>query len=306
MLIFACPSHPRAILYMGEDKHENESLIAGAIPTDMWFHVDNMSSAHVYLRWLGEREGAAGEAGNPEAPPFFEVDAAYFGDVKDEVDVNPSEEGLREAWRQLPHWEARSLWPRDVAPKLAKGKGAATAEKSLTLRPGWVLDYNAVLDDVPEDVVSDAAQLVKANSIEGCKRSNVRVVYTPAANLQKRPDMAVGQVGFHAQSLVRTTTVEHRVNRQVNAMNKTKVDLGRAGVDEMVGVQTRWQARVDRVVSARGKAAKEAGAQRKADARAAADTRAYRDLKVDESKLRTAKQNAAAGLDVEEFEDDFM
>jgi hypothetical protein len=74
----------------------------------------------------------------------------------------------------------------------------------------------------------------------------------------------------------------------------------------MVGVQTRWQARVDRVVSARGKAAKEAGAQRKADARAAADTRAYRDLKVDESKLRTAKQNAEAGLDVEEFEDDFM
>jgi len=41
---------PPAILYMGLDKHENEELIAWGWPQDVWFHVDKLSSAHVYLR----------------------------------------------------------------------------------------------------------------------------------------------------------------------------------------------------------------------------------------------------------------
>ena len=39
-----------AIIYMGKDKFENEELIKYALPHDIWFHVDEMSSAHVYLR----------------------------------------------------------------------------------------------------------------------------------------------------------------------------------------------------------------------------------------------------------------
>jgi hypothetical protein len=35
---------------MGKDKFENELLIKYGLPEDVWFHVDNMSSAHVYLR----------------------------------------------------------------------------------------------------------------------------------------------------------------------------------------------------------------------------------------------------------------
>ena len=38
------------ILYMGRDKVENEDLIKWGLPEDYWFHVDKMSSAHVYLR----------------------------------------------------------------------------------------------------------------------------------------------------------------------------------------------------------------------------------------------------------------
>lgn len=37
-------------MYMGEDKHENEHLIAYGLPEDVWFHVSDLSSAHVYLR----------------------------------------------------------------------------------------------------------------------------------------------------------------------------------------------------------------------------------------------------------------
>lgn len=35
---------------MGVDKHENEDLIRWGWPEDIWFHVDKISSAHVYMR----------------------------------------------------------------------------------------------------------------------------------------------------------------------------------------------------------------------------------------------------------------
>jgi predicted ribosome quality control (RQC) complex YloA/Tae2 family protein len=37
-------------IYMGKDKYENEDLIKYGLPEDVWFHVDDLSSAHVYLR----------------------------------------------------------------------------------------------------------------------------------------------------------------------------------------------------------------------------------------------------------------
>ena len=41
---------PPVTIYMGKDKFENEELIKHGLPTDVWFHVDKLSSAHVYLR----------------------------------------------------------------------------------------------------------------------------------------------------------------------------------------------------------------------------------------------------------------
>lgn len=35
---------------MGKDKFENEDLIKYGLPEDVWFHVDRLSSAHVYVR----------------------------------------------------------------------------------------------------------------------------------------------------------------------------------------------------------------------------------------------------------------
>ncbi|XP_012561125.1 coiled-coil domain-containing protein 25 [Hydra vulgaris] len=41
---------PPMHIYMGRDKHENEELIRWGWPEDVWFHVDKLSSAHIYLR----------------------------------------------------------------------------------------------------------------------------------------------------------------------------------------------------------------------------------------------------------------
>jgi hypothetical protein len=67
------------------------------------------------------------------------------------------------------------------------------------------------LDDVPQELIVDCAQLVKANSIEvsgisfeinvqsfqGCKLNDINVVYTMSTNLKKTGDMVVGQIGFY-------------------------------------------------------------------------------------------------------------
>jgi NFACT protein RNA binding domain len=109
-------------IYMGKDKYENEHLIQYGLPEDVWFHVDDLSSAHVYLR----------------------------------------------------------------------------------MKPGTTLDD--LTDNT--DLLTDCASLVKANSIQGCKKSSVYVVYTRWKNLKKTNDMVDGQVGFHRPDNVRRISVE--------------------------------------------------------------------------------------------------
>jgi len=128
---------PEYAIYVGEDKHENEDLIRWGWPEDVWFHVDKLSSAHVYLR----------------------------------------------------------------------------------LHPG------ETIDDIPQSVIEDCAQLLKANSIQGNKQNDIDVVYTPWANLKKTAGMDVGQVGFHKQKEVRTVRVDKRINEIINRLNRTKEDL---------------------------------------------------------------------------------
>merc|ERR1712176_447741 len=130
---FTCQSRPdladKYIIYMGRDKHENEMLIKYGWPEDLWFHVDDLSSAHVYLR--------------------------------------------------LPRGET--------------------------------------FDSVPEEVVEECASLVKANSIKGCKLSEVRIVYTPWENLKKTSDMVVGQIGYHNSKKVKYITVKknHEIVKKI-------------------------------------------------------------------------------------------
>lgn len=47
---FTLASDPNVTCYMGRDKYENEELIKWGWPEDIWFHVDDHSSAHVYVR----------------------------------------------------------------------------------------------------------------------------------------------------------------------------------------------------------------------------------------------------------------
>ena len=104
-------------------------------------------------------------------------------------------------------------WPEDVWFHVDK---YSSAHVYLRLRLGQTID------DIPTTVLEDAAQLVKANSIEGNKVNDVDVVYTMWSNLKKTQGMEVGQVSFHRDKDVRKIHVPKRLNTVVNRLNKTK------------------------------------------------------------------------------------
>ncbi|KAI9888488.1 MAG: hypothetical protein M1814_006879 [Vezdaea aestivalis] len=125
---------PAGFIYVGKDKVENEELIKYGLENDGAFHVDKLSSAHIYLRLAEEQS-----------------------------------------------WES-----------------------------------------IPPDLLTDCVQLTKANSIEGNKKDNQTIIYTPWENLKKDGSMAVGQVGFKDQKKVRRVLVAQRENPIINRLNKTK------------------------------------------------------------------------------------
>ncbi|NXX51246.1 CCD25 protein, partial [Tricholaema leucomelas] len=86
------------------------------------------------------------------------------------------------------------------------------------------LSQGQTVDDIPKEVLIDCAQLVEANSIQGCKINNVKVVYTPWTNLKETADMDTGHIGFHRQKDVKMLTVEKKVSEILNHLEKTKVE----------------------------------------------------------------------------------
>ena len=75
--------------------------------------------------------------------------------------------------------------------------------------------------DIPDIIIEEACQLVKANSIAGKKKANISIIWTPWSNLNKTNDMEVGAIGFHDNNNVKKKRIE-KDNSIVNKLNKTK------------------------------------------------------------------------------------
>lgn len=199
-------------IYMGRDKFENEDLIKYGLPCDLWFHVDDLSSAHVYL----------------------------------------------------------------VCP------------------PGYSMR------NLPAEVIEDCSQLVKANSIEGCKKSHVKIVYTPWENLRKDGSMDTGQISFH-NTMDRMFFKCDKKNDIVNRITKTKVEKPsttiRARKEDYERDQRANQKRANRVKNEREEAEKDQRDQKKKDEDDFAALFAQEDQKM---------SNQNSSITAEEYENDFM
>jgi len=184
-------------------------LIKFAWPQDVWFHVDNLSSAHVYLRMP---------------------------------------DGM--AW-----------------------------------------------DSIPEPLLVDCAQLVKANSIEGNKKDNITIIYTPADNLKKTGDMAIGQVSFHNDKKVKKVYIQKRENPIVNRLNKTKAE-------RHVDHEQERQERIKRENTIKRAAA---AAQKKVEAELAEQRKAEKAARSYDILFTGAdEEEDVQRKSVREMEDDFM
>lgn len=163
------------------------------------------------------------------------------------------------------------------------------------------LHKGQIIDDIPEGVLEDCAQLVKANSIQGNKVNNVNVVYTPWQNLKKTASMEVGQVGFYNEKTVRTVRVEKRLNEIVNRLNKTKVE-------RKPDLKAEWEAVnateiAERKHQLRDKKRRED--LERLEKERQTELRSYKNLMVAE-KMTSNKETASTSKSVQEIEDDFM
>ncbi|KAG8849197.1 hypothetical protein FRB96_000904 [Tulasnella sp. 330] len=231
---------PSATIYMGRDKVESafgnqnqgndeivtldgpfatdEDLIKYGTTADIWFHVDKLSSAHVYLR------------------------------------LTPS----------IDSWEK-----------------------------------------IPQTLLVDCAQLVKANSIEGNKKDNLTVIYTPWDNLKKTGDMAVGQVSFHNDkkyskelhsTKVKRIHVAQRENAIVNRLNKTKVERD----------PDHEQERIDRLKAETAKKRMQSEKERKAQAALAKARKEEKEARSYSTLFEGVEEDPTNQKSVQEMEDDFM
>ena len=78
------------------------------------------------------------------------------------------------------------------------------------------------LDDVSAATLAECGQLVKANSIEGCKKASVTVIYTLWSNLKKDGSMAAGAVSFHDDRAVRRFNVGEKDREVLARLAKTR------------------------------------------------------------------------------------
>ena len=65
---------------------------------------------------------------------------------------------------------------------------------------GYPVEFD--IEMIPEKVLEECLQLVKANSIDGSKQPSCSVCYTRFTNLRKDGSMDIGQIGFHNQKQV--------------------------------------------------------------------------------------------------------
>jgi hypothetical protein len=164
------------------------------------------------------------------------------------------------------------------------------------------LNKNQLLEDVPNETIMECAQLVKKNSIEGCKLSSVYVVMTNWSNLNKTNQMEVGEIGFHDKTKVKRIKVI-KDNAIVNQITKTKTesypDLAALQLQRAREIQLEKKHENQE----RLKQEKEAALKREEDSK----LRSYSSIMIEENM--TSNKDVQSSTDAscaKDFEDDFM
>ncbi|KAK6359541.1 hypothetical protein TWF696_000695 [Orbilia brochopaga] len=204
-------------------------------------------------------------------PPAF----IYVGKDKYE-----NEELIKHGWDEDVWFHADKLSSAHIYLRLAEGES-------------W--------ENIPQDLLTDCAQLTKANSIEGNKKDNVPIVYTPWSNLKKDGSMAVGQVSFKDPKKVRRIMVVQRENPIVNRLNKTKTEES-PNFQQLKDEHLREIRKRERIAQQEKKKEDRRIEQERQEIKYQKD-HAYDEWNDEEAVASTSNQH---GQSYSDFEDDFM
>lgn len=166
------------------------------------------------------------------------------------------------------------------------------------------LKQGQTIDDIPEEVLRECCQLVKANSIKGNKLDDVGVIYTSFLNLRKEDHMVAGEVGYFNEKLVKRTRVGTRDGPLLRKLEKTKRELFpdlRKDREER-DAEEKSKAMAEKKQSAKAEHERKKEEKRKAVEEAA--KREYRDIFANEdAKTKTSdmKKMTAQQYEEEEF-----
>ena len=84
------------------------------------------------------------------------------------------------------------------------------------------LEEGETWDTIEEQLLQYVLQLTKENSIEGSKKSQIDIVYTPARNLNKSPEMEVGSVNYKDDKMVKRVKHVSKDKMILKAIEKTE------------------------------------------------------------------------------------
>lgn len=80
------------------------------------------------------------------------------------------------------------------------------------------------IENMPPELIAEAAQITKENSIEGCKLNNLTIIYTPYQNILKDGSMDVGTVSFHNDKAVKRTVVREKDKEFLKYVKHNKIE----------------------------------------------------------------------------------
>ncbi|KAG8873284.1 hypothetical protein FRB97_006886 [Tulasnella sp. 331] len=234
---------PSATIYMGRDKVESafgnqnqgndeivtldgpfatdEDLIKYGTTADIWFHVDKLSSAHVYLR------------------------------------LTPS----------IDSWEK-----------------------------------------IPQTLLVDCAQLVKANSIEGNKKDNLTVIYTPWDNLKNfKPYPHSENRGYGGRtSIIPQRQKSEETNPELNKTSLENAIVNRLNKTKVERDPDHEQERIDRLKAETAKKRMQSEKERKAQAALAKARKEEKEARSYSTLFEGVEEDPTNQKSVQEMEDDFM
>ena len=161
------------------------------------------------------------------------------------------------------------------------------------------LKKGETIDDIKPKLLEECCYLVKANSIEGCKKDSVKIVYTPFTNIKKTQGMDTGQVGFFNDKKLKYFVAGKEGKGLAKQLMKNREEKDIEHMKQMHADYVKEEQREQKALKEQRKQKEQ---EEKREAQKQKDKIEYKNLMKEENMT----SNKDIKMTVQEYEDDFM